>query len=264
MVAVVFQCNAQLNERISVEYDQKSLIEIINNLEEQHDLRFFYKEEWLFEKTVSASFKDETLHEVINSIFKENGITFYTRNPNHIILLPDEGLSSSRVNNTIKKRLSIGNIDLARENAIITGTVVDGNTSSPLESVIITVENTSFRYITTPNGFFKIDLPVGNYEIKFHHPSMVDFIFPVALNSDGTLIVDMFEDVTVLQEVVVSTQALDKNLSRTITGNDVIAGFSSLGVFFPFLLVHLTRLATKASELVQAKAEDYDDVRAVG
>ncbi|MEM7297487.1 MAG: TonB-dependent receptor plug domain-containing protein, partial [Bacteroidota bacterium] len=54
------------------------------------------------------------------------------------------------------------------------------------------------------------------------HPTMIDFDISIALNSNGNLIVNMFEDVTVLDEVVISTQAIDQNVSKTISGQDII------------------------------------------
>lgn len=222
LVASIFNCSAQLEEKISATYSQKPLLEVVRDLENRSGLRFFYQEEWLSGKTVSASYNNQSLQNILADLFKKNSITFFLREPNFIVLLSDEGTNSVRVDNSLDDRLSIGRIDLEKEYGILSGTVVDGQTSRALESVIVTIEDSDIRFVTLPDGRFEFDLPIGNYLIKFQHPSMVDFTLPIALNSDGNIVVDMFEDVTMLEEVVVSTQAVDQNVSKIISGKEVI------------------------------------------
>lgn len=222
LLTYALQSTAQLDQTISVSFDQKPLVDVIGDLETQADLKFFFKDEWLEDKVVSGNYTEIKLSEVLTQMLTDNNLTFYLRQPNYIILLPNTGSKSRRVDNTLTDRVSIGSIDLGNRKGILSGNVVDGQTDLPLESVIVTIDRYPARYITLADGYFEFTLTAGNYQLQFHHPSMVDFSLPIVFNSDGSLTVDMFEDVTMLEEVVVNTQAVDQNIAKTITGKDVI------------------------------------------
>ncbi len=218
-------CHAQFeNTLISKSYQEKPLEEVLNELQVDLEVKFFFKKQWLENKFVTTQIREKNLTEALELILKDQNLTYIVRQPNYIVLLPDTGSSSKSitVDNSLNGRISIGNLNARIETAIISGIVIKGIDSSPLEATIITVEGQTDRYVSLADGTFKISLPVGNYKLKFHHPTMVDFDISVALNSDGDLNVKMFEDVTVLDEIVISAQAIDQNISKTISGQDII------------------------------------------
>lgn len=217
-------CYAQFDQPFSRSYNKVPLIEVITELESNFQVKFFYNQEWLNENTVSTEISELSLKEALPKILNGKKLTYLLRSPNYIILLPDEGNSSQTltVDNTANNRISIGNLDLSAEKAKISGYVINGGDNSPLNGTVITVNENDKRYLSDPNGYYEMTLPVGDYNFNFHHPTMVDYTISIALNSDGKLNVQMFEDVLVLEEVVISTEAIDQNVTKTISGQEII------------------------------------------
>ena len=228
--------SAQTNDKISASFTETPLVDVLDDLSSKQSVKFFYDIRWLKDKEVSVSFTDKSLEEALLIILKDQKMLHLLREPNYVILLPDEGNSSEpvQVDNTVSNRVNIGKIDLSLDRATISGYVLDGTNSRPLESAIISIKDNPARYVTPPDGSFEISLPVGDYSLKFHHPTMVDYELEIGLNSNGELMVNMFEDVTLLEEVVIKTTAVDQNVSKIISGQDVleIATIKSIPAFF--------------------------------
>lgn len=219
-----FYCTAQFNQTASASYVETPLSEVIKEFESVYALKFYFSEEWLHSKQVNAQFDELGIEDALNKIFQGQNLTYILRQPNYVILLADEGSSSEvlTIDNSVSNRISIGNINLAFDKATIAGYVLTGENDLPLGGTVVTVNEQAARYVTLPNGFFEFLLPIGNHELAFHHPTMVDYKIPIALNSDGKVNFLMFEDVTLLDEVIVSTQAVDQNVSKTIAGQEII------------------------------------------
>lgn len=217
-------CNAQFSQTISASYNETPLAEVIEELEATYAIKFYFKNDWLTSKKVTAQLNQLSIEGALAAILQNHDLTYILREPNFVVLLPDDGDSSEpiTISRSVEDRVSIGNINLAIDNATLSGYVLTGQDNLPLAGTVVTVNELAKRHVTLPNGFFELVLPVGNYEINFHHPTMVDYRISIALNSHGKINVLMFEDVTLLDEVVVSTEAVDQNVSKTITGQEII------------------------------------------
>ncbi len=217
-------CNAQFDQRISASYNEAPLIDVIMELESEFQVKFFYNEKWFKEGTVTADLNGLSIRDALPKILEAQKLTYVLRAPNYVILLPDEGDSNQTltVDNSRNERVSIGSLDLSAEKAKISGHIINGENNAPLNGTVITIEENENRYLSDVNGYFELTLPIGDYNIKFHHPTMVDYTISTTLNSDGKLNVQMFEDVFVLEEVVISTEAIDQNVTKTITGQEII------------------------------------------
>ncbi len=215
---------AQDNRVISATFNSTPLAEVITKIESDYGVKFYFQKEWLVGKSVSVELQEIELNQALTEILKGQKLTYIFREPSFFILLPDAGNSNETL--TIDKSnsdvISIGNIDLSLEDATLSGYVLNSENNLPINATVITVEGLNARYLSNPNGSFKITLPIGNYQLKFHHPTMEDFDIKIALNSDGTLNVVMFEDVLRLEELVISEQAIDHNISKTLSGQELM------------------------------------------
>ncbi len=219
-----FCCQAQFTNTASRSYSDVPLTEVIKEFESVYGLTFYFKAEWLESERVIAQFNDLTIADALNEVLRDKNFTFLLRPPNYVVLLPDEGSSTETltIDNSVDNRVSIGNINLDLDQGTISGYVMTGEDNLPLGGTVITVKEQAVRYVTLPDGSFELVLPVGNHELVLHHPTMVDYKISISLNSNGKVNLLMFEDVTVLDEVIVSTQAVDQNVSKTITGQEII------------------------------------------
>ncbi len=211
---------------VSAEYNQTRLKSALDQLSEEYTIRFYYKQEWVNGKIISnLSIKNKPIQEAVASLLTGQGLSFIFRKPNHIVLLLDKGKSNQVLNiskNSANELLTIGAIDLTITRAQLSGIIIEGENSAPLEGAVVTVKNTNIRVVTGGNGGYSLTLPPGKYDIKYHHQTMEDFEITIDLNSNGRLNVEMYADVIRLEEIIVSDEAIDQNVSETITGQETI------------------------------------------
>ncbi|MEQ8573750.1 MAG: carboxypeptidase-like regulatory domain-containing protein, partial [Fulvivirga sp.] len=212
--------------KVSGEFNQIELQSALDQLSEDFSIKFYYKKEWINGKIIAnLSLKDKPIQEAIASILTGQGLSFIFRKPNHVVLLLDKGKNNPLINiskNNANEVLTIGAIDLTITRAQLSGTITEGENNAPLEGAVVTVENTNIRVVTGGNGNYSLTLVPGKYDIRYHHQTMEDFEVTIDLNSNGKLNVEMYADVIRLEEIVVSDEAIDQNVSETITGQETI------------------------------------------
>ncbi|MEP2773221.1 MAG: TonB-dependent receptor [Fulvivirga sp.] len=227
---------AQDLDSVSLNYNNRNLVDALSDLQTRYKLNIYYKKEWLKNKRVSASIEGVNIEKAFNRLLYGQKLTFIFRKPDHIILLPDDGnvIETITAEKSSNNKIVIGNIDFGAVTAILSGVIVNGENSMPLENAVVSVNNTNIRNVTDRNGFYQLELSPGEYDLKFHHPTMVDFDVTITLNSEGRLNVNMFEDVLRLSEVIINEEALDQNVSETVTGKEVISveTIKSIPAFF--------------------------------
>lgn len=104
------------------------------------------------------------------------------------------------------------------QNFTLSGYVKDERSGETLVGVnVFNKENKQQGAATNNYGFYSLTLPKGVYNIKFSFVGFQDKEVKVDLNADQTLNVGITEGVE-LQEVVVTAQEKDKNVTRTEMG----------------------------------------------
>lgn len=211
------------SQTISGSYYNVSLEQVIADLSANHGIRFYFKPQWLNGKSISVEYSNTPLREALIKIFRGQEISFILRDPNYVVLLKDEGNSTETKTIDSKSntnRITIGEINLDKDRATLTGVVLNGENGTPLEGAVVSIPSADIRVVTRVNGYYELTLPPGTYEVNYHHQTMEDFDIDITLNGDGKLHVDMYEDVLRLAEVVIQEEAIDQNVSETITGQE--------------------------------------------
>ncbi len=119
--------------------------------------------------------------------------------------------------------LSILSIDAVfSQNFTLSGYVKDERSGETLIGVnVFNKADKQQGAATNTYGFYSLTLPKGNYTIKISYVGFQDKELKVDLTADQTLNVGITEGVE-LQEVVVTAQEKDKNVSRTEMGTVVL------------------------------------------
>ncbi len=104
------------------------------------------------------------------------------------------------------------------QNFTLSGYVKDGRSGETLIGVNVVNKDNKQQGATTNNyGFYSLTLPKGTYTLKATFVGFQDKEAKVDLNADQTLNFDITEGVE-LQEVVITAQEKDKNVTRTEMG----------------------------------------------
>lgn len=110
--------------------------------------------------------------------------------------------------------LLIFNTAKAQEKFTINGYVRDASSGEELLGVTILIEETSDGVNTNPYGFYSITLPEGEYTLQFRYVGFKTKIEKIKLNKDISLNINLAEESLELNEVVVTAERQDANVTR--------------------------------------------------
>ncbi|WP_020606479.1 TonB-dependent receptor [Spirosoma spitsbergense] len=99
-----------------------------------------------------------------------------------------------------------------------TGYVKDAKTGKPIQGVNIVVLDVSKGYITAKDGFYIVQLPPGNYVLRFSHVGYRSRQDTISLQKTLFREITMEDDSKDLEEVVVTSEAPDRNVRKIEIG----------------------------------------------
>jgi ferric enterobactin receptor len=99
-----------------------------------------------------------------------------------------------------------------------TGYVKDVKTGKPIQGANIVVLNVSKGYVTAKDGFYTVQLPPGNYILRFSHVGYRARQDTITLNKTLFREMLMEDDSKDLEEVVVTSEAPDRNVRKIEIG----------------------------------------------
>lgn len=94
----------------------------------------------------------------------------------------------------------------------VSGTITDEKSGETLPGVGVNVKDTTLSTVSNLEGEYLLKLPPGEYILVFNAMSFEETMRNVSLNSHTQLDVIMSEDAVELDEVVISSKKLDKNV----------------------------------------------------
>ncbi|RED98881.1 TonB-dependent receptor-like protein [Marinoscillum furvescens DSM 4134] len=101
----------------------------------------------------------------------------------------------------------------AQENATLSGYVKDANNGETLIGATVLIKELSSGNITNVYGFYSITVPTGTYTVDYRYVGYQTITKTITLTSNRRVDVELPSGEQQLQEVVVSAEALDENVS---------------------------------------------------
>jgi ferric enterobactin receptor len=99
-----------------------------------------------------------------------------------------------------------------------TGYVRDAKTGKPIQGVNIVVLNVSKGYVTAKDGFYTVQLPAGDFILRFSHVGYRAKQDTISLQKTLFREVTMEDDSKDLEEVVVTSESPDRNVRKVEIG----------------------------------------------
>ncbi len=109
--------------------------------------------------------------------------------------------------------LLFGQSTWAQEKHVFSGYVRDGSNGEELIGATIVITDINSGVVTNPYGFFSITLPEGKYLVKVSYIGFNAINFPLDLTEDVTKNFELGSESIVTDEVVISSEKLDQNVS---------------------------------------------------
>lgn len=224
--------------KISGNFVNTSLSDFFKKLEPQTPYKFYYDLSKLDSLVINSTVANLSLTQLLEEVFKQSDIQFtvdtvsgnvfitqkvkiYTELPDNFFgekreLAGNKSLTDSigdyeeSYDNKAKvkpgKLFEIGRKSNQTKNSIIiSGYVRNARTGEPLSNVSVYTDSLHST-VTDIYGHYSLIVASGNHTLKLSAMGMKDSKLPLAVYSDGSLHVDMDEEIRVLKEVIISNQ----------------------------------------------------------
>lgn len=257
LVFFAFQCIiiAQTSgKRVTLNVQEVSLIQVLEEIEKQTELKFFYVEEWVSGETVTANYQDSSLEEVLEELFDETLVNYFIFDENRVVLTQNniiydelpEGFfydpqdkivqqeieadalnpvfhSDEPVENRELETISIGKESRYNQGQrfSLRGRVTDTKTGEPISNLSIMVRDKSIGAVTDANGYYELRLPAGPNILQTQALGTEDYEKRVVIFNEGTLNISLRESYEQLGEIFLESNA-DKNVEEAVTGREQI------------------------------------------
>jgi len=123
-------------------------------------------------------------------------------------------------------------VAFAQQNIKISGKIIDSQTKSPIEYAIIYIKNTQnpravFGGTTNEKGFFSIDVPKGNFDIKIDFISFKPYQTTISIQENTDLgVISLEADIKQLEsvEIIAERSTVEMRLDKRVynVGQDMI------------------------------------------
>jgi hypothetical protein len=223
---------------VDLQLESAPLAVIIDSLTTKYSIQFFYQENQLPTRTMRAQYRQEPLGSVLDDVLAGTGLSVLYYRDYAVIIAPSEQLSKAftadyfesleRVLGDVDSGVDVIRIGSLEElgpsgRAEIRGSVIDRNTGEPVIGATVFVTDLGTGTSTDEVGAFTLSLPPGEHEIRIQSVGYNEMKRTVFSLSDGELQLELRSSATELEEVVVTEQARDVNVSSVQIGVDRLA-----------------------------------------
>ncbi len=197
--------------RISGSFNNTPVVDFLNYLEDNYQLKTYYQKEWIDSLVVGSTFDEIPIIQVLNRMFGQGNLT-YDFFQESIVLYPR---TSSGKTYTESSVLYIGDpLNEGRySKATISGTITDGKNGERLPGAVVFVKDIEKGFTADSNGEFDMELETGTHQLQINFVGFEPVTQEVELIEDGEVIFELFEETHNLDEITVT--ANDNNSSRT-------------------------------------------------
>ncbi|MDH5603060.1 MAG: TonB-dependent receptor, partial [Cyclobacteriaceae bacterium] len=188
----------------------------------QADVKIFNAFDELDTMRISIDVHDISLTEAFNTTIKPLGYTLINYDSYNYILERNISPLFTLYENTTEGSniLEIGKeTDNPSKSAInLSGYIQDAKTGETIIGALIRVMDIDKGAVSNTFGHYSLDVPYGTHELKISFIGYEDEIITINALSPGSLNVEIFEGSLELEEIVVTSEAEDINISNAQPG----------------------------------------------
>lgn len=208
---------ADLNTRLSVECKRCSLTELLDQLEKDHSIKFFYRPEWFAKGKVDFSERVLSLHSFLRVLKDSYGIQSIYREPAYVIFLQPE--MTQEIPQHIQAVVIGGEGAVSPfEEVELKGSIKDADSREGVAGATVYVQELETGTVTDAEGNYAIRLLPGSYRIRFDAANLTRMEFDFVIRNSGRFDVELAEDVTLLNEVMISAKRERDILNNPLGG----------------------------------------------
>lgn len=209
----------------------KTLISFFEDFEKKHPVKFFYLPEWIADTKVTQNYSGKTLQYLLDDAVSGTDIQFQIVSGYAVVLVKDPKLVLLRdrlLETATKERKKIQAVVIGNPangktsgNVTLQGIITDIKSKDPLVGASVVAQNLDKVATSNPDGFFTIELPVGQHILSVRYFNYEERIFDLQIYEDGSINILLDETPTLLEEIIVTDKAFS-NISGNRGGQTTI------------------------------------------
>ena len=220
--------------QISEQFDNASLTQILNTIDEKYPIDFYYKAAWIPEKTHSVQFQQTPLPQALTRLFQDTDLSFTPYSNYAIIIAPEQTLTqeftqeyfvnkhqaSERLGPAEYEILTLG--DSAKipstGTATVFGKITDTVTGEALLGATLYIEDLGISLAADEEGRFRINAPVGLYLAQVRFVGYETMSQYVRILSSQLWNIELLPEAFELNEIIVRDETDNSNVASVQAG----------------------------------------------
>jgi len=179
-----------LQKRISIEAQNKTLTEILTEISLSAGISFSYSpEQFNLDRKISISMENVPVSEVLDNLCAEADLTY--------VIVEEQVVLKPAADNAKEKS------EAGKDLYSVSGYVYDMKTGEALIGANIFIQELAIGVITNPFGFYSVTLPGGKYTLKFSYVGFKKLIIPLNLNTNISKDFQLEPEISSMQEVTI-------------------------------------------------------------
>ncbi len=206
-----------LDQKIDASAKGKSLQSFLESIEGRQSVRFYFLSDWFTNITIEKDYQNQPLRLMLDDLFLGSDFNYLEFNNNTIVFVKDPKQAIQRnilLTDAQHERKKIQNVQFgdakntnSTQKITVSGTVKGNKNGELLIGANIYFTNLSKGVSTNTEGKFVLQVPVGEYVINFSYLNHEEKVVSLKAYQDGELNIELDENPTVLEEVVVQDRA---------------------------------------------------------
>lgn len=213
-------------QSISGNYSGQELQEVLEDLAQRYELRFYYKTEWIQDNPVNEGFENQTLSEAISRILQGKGLKYFFYTPQTVIIAPSdlfsEVVSLESLKEEDKSEPESNAIVLGEESkkdkAHLEGRILNQESREGIKGASLAIVSLETGVNADQNGQYELDIPPGEYIIRIKAPGLSTMVQNIDLRGDAKWDIEMDLESYRLDEVLLEATASNQNVSSAQIG----------------------------------------------
>lgn len=191
--------------------------ELANQIQSKNNISLFYKPEWFKMRVFNSSLIQLKLSQVLKRLEAETDYSIITIDSVSFFFTPITPEVSGTDEQEDPDLIRIGNpLESGKYSRVtLSGKITDGSNGSPLPGASVFCDRLKTGANTDKNGEFHITLPAGSHSLRISFIGYDELIRKVQLFSNGHISLTIYPESIKLDEVVVTAERPDINISGT-------------------------------------------------
>ena len=238
IVLATVQLSAQkdapvLQQRASLDVENVTIDQLLDEIKSQTDLRFFYKSEAHRDQTFTLKANNETLTSILDQALAPVSYSYVVYKDNNVVLVPiylatnefsasyfkllEENQKEEQEGTRKKRDFVIGEIENLKPSgkAVVTGAIRDADTNERIFGATIQWMNTESNDVTDLKGTFSTEVDVGEQIIQVQYIGYQTLTEKVTVLSDGDIRLKLYKEAISLEEIIISERSANDEVQNT-------------------------------------------------